>query len=57
MSDVFHDRTDNDNDVLSNNNVSNNKDKETDEDVFFWVAREIMNRSNKTIGTAAMEER
>ncbi len=35
MSDVFHDRTDNNNDVMSDDDVSNNEDKETDDDVFF----------------------
>jgi hypothetical protein len=55
-SDVIHDRTDDDDDVVSDDDVSDNEDKETDEDVFFWAAREIMNRSNKKIGTAAMEE-
>jgi hypothetical protein len=47
VSDVVHDRTNDDDDVVSDDDVSDNKDKEMDEDVFFWVAREIMNRSNK----------
>ncbi len=47
VSDVIHDRTNNDNDIVSNDDVSNNKDKEMDEGVFLWAAREIMNRSNK----------
>ncbi len=50
VSDVVHDRTDDDNDVVSDDDVSDNEDEEMDEDVFFWPAQEIMNRSNKKWG-------
>jgi hypothetical protein len=54
VSDIVYDTTNNDYD---DDDMSNNKDKEMDADVFFWAARVIMNRSNKNIGTAAMEDR
>ncbi len=57
MSDIVHNMTNNNNDNVSNNDASNNGDNETDVDMFFGAAREVMNRSNKKIGTAAMEER
>jgi hypothetical protein len=57
VSDVIHDTTEDDNDDVSDNDANDDKDEETDADVFFWAAQEIMNWSNKKIGTATMEER
>jgi hypothetical protein len=50
VSDVFYDMTNKDDD---DDYVSNNENKETDADMFFWVAQ---NRLNKKIGTDAMED-
>ncbi len=57
VSDVLHNTANGNDDNVSNDDASNDKDKETDTDMFFWAAQEIMNQLNKKIGTAAMEER
>ncbi len=57
VSDLVHNTTNDDNDNVSDNDASDNEDKEMDAVVFFWAAWEILNRSNKKIGTVAMEDR
>jgi hypothetical protein len=57
VSDVVDDTTNDNNDNVSGNDASNNKDKETDADVFFFATREIMKWLNKKKGMAAMEDR
>jgi hypothetical protein len=57
VSDVVDDTTNNNIDNVSNDDVKNDKDVETEVDVFFGAAQEIMNQSNKKLGTAAMEDR
>ncbi len=47
VSDVSHNTTNDNNDNVSDDDPSNNKDKEMDVNVFFWAAREIMNQLNK----------
>ncbi len=56
VSDVVHDRTNDEYDGMNDNDTSNNKDEETDEDMIFKAAWEIMNRLNKKTGSATMEE-
>ncbi len=48
--------TDNNDENVIKDDASNNEDEERDAGVFFWAAWEIMNRLNKKIGTAAMED-
>jgi hypothetical protein len=48
---------DNTGDNTSDDNASNVDDEETEEDMFLWVAREIMNWLTKKLGMAAMEDR
>jgi hypothetical protein len=57
VSDVVNDTANDDNDNMSNNDVSDNEDGETEVDVFFRDARDIMNRTSLKIGMAAMEVR
>jgi hypothetical protein len=40
----------------SNDNASNDNGEKTEEDMFFWAAREVMNWSTKKLGAAAMED-
>ncbi len=42
MSNVVDNTTNNDNDNMSDDDASNNKDKETEAEVFIWVARVII---------------
>jgi hypothetical protein len=54
--DVVDDTTNNNDKFMSNNDKSNDKDKETEAEVFFRDTQEIMNRMSLKIDTAAMED-
>jgi hypothetical protein len=56
VSDIVNNMTDEDDDKVSNNDASKNKDEETEADVFIRDAQEIMNRMSLKIGTAALED-
>ena len=50
MSDIIDDTSDDvDNDKVSDSNVSDDEDKEMEAGMFFWDARDIMNRTSQNL--------